>query len=46
MEMNCCYCRLSLPSAVSHFSGDQFSLAFARIENHYFMNGEKNKGDR
>ncbi|MDM7913666.1 MAG: prolyl aminopeptidase [Candidatus Eisenbacteria bacterium] len=27
------------PSLVSHFSGDEFALAFARIEAHYFVHG-------
>lgn len=26
------------PSTISHFSADQFSIAFARIENHFFTN--------
>jgi hypothetical protein len=27
-------------------AGDKFSLSFARIENHYFVNGEENKQKR
>lgn len=28
------------PAYVEHFGGDRFSLSFARIENHYFVNRE------
>lgn len=32
-------------SVIEHFSDDQFSTAFARIENHYFVNGAFFKSD-